>query len=107
MHVVRSGKSHRAGHEVMTRNFVDEPEHLLAELPVARMSLRGRAQLDHVHRLAGVELDEVAHAVTEGDEISGLLREGVDDLAIRGLRLPHGDVPPLPETRVAHRVGDL
>src|ERR1035438_5826496 len=107
MYVIRPGEAHRTGDEVMTRNFVDEPEHLVGVWPVARMPLRRRAQLDHVHRLASVELDEVAHPVTEGDEVPGLLREGVDDLAIRGFGLPPGHLPSLPEPGVDHRVWHL
>ena len=60
-----------------------------------------------MHRLSRVELDHVAHPVTEGDEVAGLLREGVDDLAIRRLRLAHGDVPPLAQPGIDDRVRDL
>ena len=41
------------------------------------------------------------------DQVAGLLREGVDDLAVRGFRLPDGDVPSLPQPGVDDRVGNL
>jgi len=91
MDVVRPRKAHRARDQVVPGDLVDEPEHLLTDLPVARVSLRGRAQLDEMHRLARVELDHVAHPVTKRHEVAGLLREGVDDLAVGGLGLADGE----------------
>ncbi len=107
MDVLRTREAHRPGDKVMTGDLVDEPEHLLADLSVARVPLRRRAQLDEVHGLTRIELDDVPNPVAEGDQVAGLLREGVDDLAVRGFRLPDGDMPSLPQTGVDDRIGHL
>ncbi len=107
MHILRAREEHRACNQMVPGDLVDEPEHLAADLAVARMPLRRRAQLDEMHGLARVQLDHVAHPVTERDEVAGLLRKGVDDLAVGGFRLANGNVPSLSETGVDDRVGNL
>ena len=73
MHVLRADKSHRAGHQVVPGNAIDQAMHLAADVPVRRVSLGRRAQLDHVHRLTRIHLDQVADAVAQRDQVLRLL----------------------------------
>src|ERR1700730_7732889 len=100
-------ETHGAGDQVVPGDLVDQPEHLLADLPVARMPLWRRTQLDKMHRFARVELDHVAHAMTERDEVARLLREGIHNLAVGGFRLAHGHVPALSDPGVDNSVRNL
>ena len=52
-----------SGNRVVSRRLVDEPVHLLTDTAIRRMPLRGRAQLDQVHRFARVHLHVEADAV--------------------------------------------
>ena len=51
------------GDGVVPGTFADQAVHLERHAPVRRVALRRRAQFEHVHRLASVELHHVAHAV--------------------------------------------
>src|ERR1700730_2631202 len=73
MHVFRADKSHRTRHQMVARNAVDQVMHLTADAPVRRVSLWRRTQLDHVHRLTRVHLDEVADTVAQRDQVLRLL----------------------------------
>jgi len=75
MDVLAPREVHRPGHPVVAGHGVDLLEHLLADPAVAGMTLGRGAQLDHVERLAGVELDHVADPVGQGDQVLGLLGE--------------------------------
>ena len=60
---------HRAGDRVVTGHVGDQPVHQLADAPVRRMSLRRRAQLDDVHRLARVHLHLETDAIRHHDRV--------------------------------------
>ena len=81
----------------------DQPVHLLAHAPVRGVALRRRAQLDHVHRLAGVHLHDEADAVGHGNRVLGcVLEPGLAQAARTGRR--RGVITPSP---VGERAGVL
>src|SRR5438874_13085090 len=53
-------EGHQLGDEWVTRLLGDEAVHLLAHSTVGRVPRGLGAELEHVHRRAGVELDRVA-----------------------------------------------
>src|SRR3954452_64754 len=58
-HRRRDGRVHRG----------DQPVHLVRDRAVARVPLAARAQLDQLHRLARVEIQDVADAVAEAQRV--------------------------------------
>ncbi len=57
----------------------DEAVHLLGHPPVGGMALWRRAELEHVHRLAGVHLHREADVVRERDGVAALVGEVPDE----------------------------
>src|SRR4051812_16716648 len=57
----------------------DLPVHLVGDRAVRRVALASGAQLDEVHRLAGVEIEHEADPVAEAERVDGLALEAALD----------------------------
>ena len=68
-------KRHRLGDEPVPGVLGDEPVHVLRHDAVGGVALFPGAQLQHVHRLAGVHLHGVADPERERHGIGRLLRD--------------------------------
>ena len=64
-------EAHHCGDGPMAGSLSYEVVHLLADVAVLGMALGRGTQLQHVHRLAGVHLDAVAHPVRQRDGVGG------------------------------------
>ena len=76
--------------------LVDEPVHLLAHAAVRRVSLRTGAQLEKVHRLAGIELHDVSDLVRQAHGVRRRRRELHGERVVEGRRSVHGVVESVP-----------
>ena len=84
--------AHQLGDGPVAGLLGDEPVHVLDDLAVLGMALRPAAQLDEVHRLAGVHLHDVADAEGEADGVARLVRELRPERLVEGSR--RGPSPP-------------
>src|SRR4029077_5026540 len=66
MDVIAADEAHGGGDQGVTGDLSDLAVHLGTDAPVAGVALRGGAQLDEVHRLAGVEPELVSQPVAQG-----------------------------------------
>ena len=78
------GEADHLGNGPVAGHIRDEVVHLLADLPVGGMALRGGAQLDHVHRLTGVHLHQVPDPVGQRDGVGGLRGERIEQDPVEG-----------------------
>ena len=79
-------EGHGLGQRPVPGDLGDGPVHLLGHPAVRGVALGSRAQLDEVHRLARVELHDVADAVGQRDGVRRLLRGSRAAVSGRGPR---------------------
>ena len=89
------GKDHRRRDRVVARAPGDEPMHRLADPPVGGVPLGRRAQLDDVHRLAGVQLHIETHPVRHRDRVRGDLGQPGGHDRVVELGRPPEDLRPV------------
>ena len=71
-------EAHHLGDQGVAGLGGDEAVHLLADGAVVGVALGRGSKLEHVHRLAHVELDDIPDAVRQRDGVGSLGREATD-----------------------------